>query len=412
MAQRVVVVGAGIVGVSSAFSLRRDGHAVTLIDRAEPGEGASFGNASIIAMWAVAPVQTPGIVWKVPGMLLDPLGPLAIRWRYLPRLAPWLCRFVAASGRRRVEEIASALAALLAGAVEAFDPLLRAAQAPDLIRRAGAIGLYETEADFRGSAPLLELERRLGVRQETLDADAVRQMAPALAPAFARGVFYPEVAHAADPHLLVKRLAEAFVRGGGRLVREEAVGFEIGGGAVRAVRTRAAVHPCDAAIVAAGAWSKPLAAALGHRPPLDTERGYHVQLPAPGVELRLPVYVPDRGIAMTPLTGGLRLAGTVELGGLAAPPDWRRAQALLARARGWLPGLKEEGATRWMGFRPSMPDSLPVISGSPRLRNAFFAFGHGHLGLTLGARTGAIVAALVGGRDPGLDVAPYRIDRF
>lgn len=412
MTQHVIVVGAGAVGVCSALALQRDGHAVTLIDREDPGRGASFGNASILALWAVAPVQMPGMLWRVPGMLLDPMGPLAIRWRYLPKIAPWLVRFVAASGQGRVEKIARALAALLAGSVEAFDPLLRAAGAPEMIRRSGAIGLYETEADFRSSAYEIDLQRRHGVRLEVLDAAAIRAMEPALAPAFVRGVFFPDVAHSVDCFGMVGRLAESFVRAGGRLLREEVVGFELGAGSVRAVHTRTGAHACDAVVIAAGAWSKALAALLGHRPPLDTERGYHVQLPRPGVAPRLPVYVPERGIAITPLESGLRLAGTVELGGLDAPPDWRRADVLLAQARRWLPGLADAGATRWMGFRPSLPDSLPVISASPKVRNALFAFGHGHLGLTLAARTGTIVAAMAAGRDPGLDLQPYRIDRF
>ena len=170
--------------------------------------------------------------------------------------------------------------------------------------------------------------------------------------------------------------------------------------------------PCDATVIAAGAWSKHLAAQLGSRPPLDTERGYHLHLPAPGVMPRLPVYSTERAFVCTPLETGLRVAGTVELGGLDAPPDWRRAEVLGHHARRWLPGLEAEGARRWMGFRPSMPDSLPVISASPRHANAFFAFGHGHCGLGLAARTAALIADLAAGRKPAIDMAPYRVDRF
>src|SRR5262249_46414714 len=171
-------------------------------------------------------------------------------------------------------------------------------------------------------------------------------------------------------------------------------------------------HESEAVVLAAGAWSRALALRLGHNVALDTERGYHVMLPDPGVMPRLPIHLADFGFVATPLAGGLRFAGTVELGGLEAPPDWRRAQILLARGRQVFPGLKEVGLSQWMGFRPSVPDSVPVISGSPKLPNAYFAFGHGHLGLTYGAVTGQLIADLVAGRDPGLDMRPYRVDRW
>ena len=361
---------------------------------------------------SVVPVATPGILWKAPGMLLEPSGPLRVRWGYLPRLAPWLLRFLAASRPRRVEEISIALARLHDGSVEAFEPLLEMAGAVDMLRRTGWVCVYESEAGFQGAAPMLALQRRRGVRLEVLGPEELRQLEPALAPIFPRAVFYPQVAHVVDNFRLVQVLAETFRQHGGRLLREEARGFELGAAGPRAVLTDEGRRPCDAVVVAAGAWSKALSAQLGSRPPLDTERGYHLHLPGPGVLPRLPVYSSERAFVCTPLETGLRLAGTVELGGLNAPPDWRRAEVLARHARRWLPGLEAGGATRWMGFRPSMPDSLPVISASSRHANAFFAFGHGHCGLGLGAKTGRLVADMVAGRDPGLDLAPYRIDRF
>ena len=196
------------------------------------------------------------------------------------------------------------------------------------------------------------------------------------------------------------------------MLREEVRGFELGEAGPRAVLTDHGRHGADAVAVAGGAWSKPLAAQLGSRPPLDTERGYHLHLPSPGVMPRLPIYSTERAFVCAPLEHGLRIAGTVELGGLDAPPDWRRAEALMTHASRWLPGIGAEGASRWMGFRPSMSDSLPVISSSPHHANAFFAFGHGHSGLGMAAKTGRLVADLVAGRDPGMDMTPYRIDRF
>jgi D-amino-acid dehydrogenase len=411
-AKDIAVIGAGIVGVCCALQLLRDGHRVTLIDRQGPGEGASYGNGAVLPTESVVPVATPGILWKVPGMLRDPLGPLALRWGYLPRIAPWLLRFLAASTARRVERISQALAALHHGSIEAYAPLIAMAGAGDMLRRNGWVCVYESEAGFQDAAPMLELQRRRGVRLEILGPEGLRQLEPALAPIFPRAVFYPEVAQVVDNFRFVQVLAEAFQKHGGRLLREEVRGFELGAAGPRALLTDQGHRPCEALVVAAGAWSKPLAVQLGRRPPLDTERGYHLQLPAPGIVPRLAVYSTERAFVCTPLETGLRLAGTVELGGLKAPPDWRRAEALARHARRWLPGLETEGATRWMGFRPSMPDSLPVISASPRHANAFFAFGHGHCGLGLAARTGALIADLVAGRDPGLDMAPYRADRF
>lgn len=408
----VVVVGAGIVGVCTALYLLRDGHRVVLVDRQAPGEGASFGNGSVLPTESVIPVQTPGILWKVPGMLLDPLGPLSVRWRYLPRIAPWLLRFVAASTPRRVEAISRALAALNEGMVEAYGPLTEMAGAGDMLRRSGWVCVFESEAKFRAQEALRELQCRRGVDLQVLSPEELRQLEPALAPIFPRAVFYPNVAYAVNNFRLVQVLAEAFQRQGGRVLREAVRGFDIGESGPRAVVTDQGRHACDAVVVAAGAWSGPFAAQLGSRPPLDTERGYHVHLPEPGTMPRLPVYSTERGIVCSPLEHGLRVAGTVELGGLEAPPNWRRAEVLLTHARRWLPDIEAAGSTRWMGFRPSMPDSLPVVSGSPRHANAFFAFGHGHSGFGLGARTGRIVSDLVAGRDPGLDMAPYRVDRF
>jgi len=408
-----VVVGAGMIGVCCALFLQRDGFSVTLIDRQGPGEGASYGNGSMLTCEAVVPIQTPGIVWRVPGMLLDPLGPLSVRWGYLPRLVPWLTRFVAESRWPRVEAASIALARLLDQALLDFDPLLRQAGAEAMVRRTGFLMVYESEAGFRRAAPLIDLQRRRGVEMEVLDAETLRAREPNLAPIFARAIHYPEVAQALDVFRLVQVLAESFVAQGGTLKREEVRDFAFASdNEVEAVVTDRGRHACDALVVAAGAWSRSLVRRLGSDTLLDTERGYSVLMPDPGVVPNTPLYSTERGVVFSPMAIGLRVAGTVELGGLEAPPDWRRAEVLLTHARRWLPGLNTEGVEPWIGFRPSMPDSVPVISGSPRYDNAFFAFGHGHGGIGLGARTGRLIADLAAGRSPNIDMAPYRVDRF
>lgn len=408
----VVVVGAGIVGVCCALYLLRDGHRVVLLDRSAPGEGASFGNGSIITEEAVVPVQTPGIQWKVPAMLMDPLGPLSIRWSYLPKLVPWLTRFVGASSTVQVETISISLKALLTGALAAYDPLLEAAGIQDMVRRSGWVSVYETDAGFKAYGPMLELQRRRGVRFDVLPAEELRQLEPSLAPVFKWGVFYPDVSHTVNNFRFVQELALAFVRLGGEIRTANVVGFVQKDRQVSAVRTEAETISCSAVVIAAGAWSKALAAMLGSKLPLDTERGYHLTLPHAGVSPRIPVYSTERGFVCTPLENGLRIAGTVELGGLDAPPNWRRAERLYENASRWFPGLDRREESRWMGFRPSMPDSVPVIGPAPHHKNAFFVFGHGHCGLSLAARTGELMAALFAGRDPGIDMAPYAADRF
>jgi D-amino-acid dehydrogenase len=411
-AKTVVVIGAGAVGVCSALYLQRDGHRVILIDREGPGEGASFGNAAVIGEEAVVPVATPGIVWKVPGMLTDPLGPLAIRWSYLPHLAPWLLRFVAASRKQEVERISSALASLMKDNLAAYRPLIESAGEPDIIRRTGWLCPYETAAGLESYRPMLDLQRRRGVELQEIPAEEIRQLEPTLGGRFHRAIYYPNVGFAANNYRLVLLLAETFQREGGELRQAEVRDFDLGEEGPRAVLTADGPISCDHVVVAAGAWSKSLAAKLGSRVPLDTERGYHVHLPNPGITPRVAMYSTEKGFAITPLEDGLRAAGTVELGGLKAPPNWRRAEVLHKHLKTWFPEVNDEGARRWMGFRPSMPDSLPVISRAPKHPKAVFAFGHGHCGLMMGARTGRLVADLVAGRDPDVDISPFRADRF
>ena len=410
--RHMVVIGAGIVGVCAALYLQRDGNRVTIIDPRQPGEGASMGNANVIAVESCVPVATPGILRRVPKMMLDPLSPLVVRWSYLPWLAPWLWQFAMASRPAQVENISIALASLLGQVMADYRPLIEGAGVADMFHPTGMLAVFESEARFAGYQLDLDLQQRRGVKAEVLSADQVRQMEPALAPIFRHGVFYPDNWQTTNSFRLVQALAADLVRRGGAIVKSEARGFGFGPGGVHMVVTADGAVPCDGVVVAAGAWSKALAGALGESVMLDTERGYHVMLPNPGVSPRRPIYAADGGFVTTPLEDGLRFAGTVELGGLAAAPNYARADVLLRQGRRMLPGLVETGRSDWMGFRPSLPDSVPVIGRARRWGDAYLAFGHGHLGLTLAATTGRIVADLAAGRDPGLDLRPFRPDRF
>jgi len=408
--KNVAVVGAGIIGTCIAAKLVEDGHGVTLIDPLEPGRATSYGNAGGIAATAMAPLSMPGTIRKVPGWLMDPLGPLTIRWSYLPRLAPWPRRFWRAGTPEKVEKQADALAALLKRTYADWDPLWKAAGLDTLIKRDGCLRLYESRAAYEADEPEWKLKRDRGVRMEIIDRHEIRQLEPQVAPIYELGVLTPEWNWVLDPHRIVTGVADYATGRGLRSWRGKAVAARIGANGVEAIVTDTGVVPCDAAVVAAGAWSHVAARWFGSEVPLETERGYHMTLPKPGVEIRHTINL--GGWVMTPMRMGLRLGGTVELAGLDAPPNWKRAEVLVERAKRALPGLDATDASPWMGHRPSLPDSLPVISASPHHRNVYFAFGAAHLGLTEGATTGALIADLVAGRTPSIDMTPYRVDRF
>jgi glycine/D-amino acid oxidase-like deaminating enzyme len=407
---RCVIVGAGIVGICSALQLQREGHEVVVIDRNGPGEGASKGNAGMFAIGHVVPIGTPAILRRVPAMLLDSTSPLTIRWSYAAAIAPWLIRLLAASTPRRVEAISHALAAILKPAIECYRPLLDDARANDLVQRHGWLILYDTQAARRDSQADIDLRRGRGIRLDELDEGTIRQLVPGLRPGPVWGVMQPDCAHTIDPYRLTVALAEAFVANGGTIERAE-VRTSIGADGTPQLLTDTSLVPFDRLIVAAGAWSRTLLRGLGDDAPLDTERGYHVMLEN-NIDLRVPLVFADHRFSVTPMTDGIRLGGTVEFAGLAAAPNPRRWDVMAERARSMLPGLKSEMRSTWMGFRPSMPDSLPVIGPSPRHANVYYAFGHGHLGLTLGAVTGRMIADLVAQRPPAVDASPYRITRF
>jgi D-amino-acid dehydrogenase len=412
----IVVIGAGIVGACVATYLRRDGHAVTLVDMNPPGEGASFGNAGCLNGSSVVPVAMPGTWKNVPGWLMDPLGPLAIRWTYLPTLAPWLWRFIRSATPEKVEAQAKALRPLLAPSVDTYRELLRDAGAEHLVHRVGHLFAYRTRAGFDKDATAMALRERNGIQIDVLGTDELRQLEPNLSRDFQHGRLVSENGHCENPHAMVNALAEALVRAGGEVRRAKVTGFAQDGGKVTTVRTEQGDITCSGVVLAAGAWSKPLAEALGDSPPLDTERGYHVMIETPEVAPRVPTMDCDLKAVATPMATGLRVAGTVEFAGIAAPPNWGRADKLLRVARMMYPslpaGIAEARVKKWMGFRPSMPDSLPVIDRATGTANAWYAFGHGHVGLAAGAMTGRLVADLVGGRTPVIDPAPYAARRF
>ncbi len=409
--RQVVVIGGGIVGVCCALALRRDGHAVTVLDPT-PGEGASKSNAGFISSGSCVPIATPGIVRRVPKMLLDPLAPLAVRWSYLPWIAPWLVRFVRASAPERVEAASVALNGLTSSARDAYASLVAGSPAARHIHSGGVLYVFQSDASFAGAEWGLDLRRRRGVEFEVLHGADIRDLEPALAPSVRHAVFYRKTQFVPDPRALVLALAEDFTRLGGTVVKETVTDVTVRARGPHAVETTGGRRDAEVLVLAAGAWSKRLAARLGARVPLDTERGYVVTLPRPGAAPKIPVLSGDYSFAITPMETGLRLSGTVELAGLHAPPNYARARKLIDGATRVLGAVDPTDATYAMAFRPSMPDSLPVLGPSPRVPSVFFAFGHGHIGLTCGAVTGQLVAEMVGERPTAIDLAPFRADRF
>ncbi|PDT24954.1 NAD(P)/FAD-dependent oxidoreductase [Rhizobium hidalgonense] len=414
--RHVAVVGAGLVGLCSALWLQRMGYRVTIIDPAPPlgdasyRQACSYGNACTFAPHGVVPVAMPGVIWRVPGMLLNPLGPLAIVWRYLPQLAPWLRAFLASSTKAEVERIAGTLAVLLSHADAAWQPLVTQAGAERLKRHDGCLYLYKTEAQFRAGDAEYGLRERHGVAMDLLDQADIRGIEPNLAPLYHKGVLFRDAYMFSSPRQLAFALAQALVTGGGDIVRGEVSAIEPRNDGI-GLRIAAKKILADHAVVAAGAHSRKLAASVGDRVLLDTERGYHVLFPQAGNLLSRPVCYPEHGFYMVPMADGLRAAGTVELGGLAAPLNPKRTAMIREGVKKLLPGAGE-GSDEWLGFRPSMPDSLPVIGASRRWPRITYAFGHGHLGLTLSALTGYLVSQLVAGRIPAIDLTPLRPDRF
>jgi len=410
--KKVTVIGAGIVGIATACYLRRDGHEVTVVTADPVGEYCSFGNAGMLNNAGCVPQAVPGILAKVPGYLTDPLGPLTVRWSYLPRAMPWLLRFLASATRKRVARSADALSALIKPTVECYEDLTRYAGCTDLIRRSGYLVAYESERNYRNDAFAWQLRRERGVETALLDAAGIRALMPQLAPNYACAVHVLNQGFVTNPERLTKSLAAQFERDGGRIVRRKVLGIEVSEGSARALQTDTGSMPVDNLVVCAGVHSGEITALLGEPVPIEAERGYHVTYTDPALELPMPVHVSDVKVFVTPMEMGVRVAGQAEFAGIYAPPNYQRADVLETHMRRMFPQVHAADKTRWMGRRPSMPDSLPVLGHSLKNANVYYGFGHGHLGLCGGAPTGRILADLVGGRRPRMDLDPFRVDRF
>ncbi|HSI40157.1 MAG TPA: FAD-dependent oxidoreductase [Xanthobacteraceae bacterium] len=408
----VVVVGAGIVGLAAAFHVQSEGRRVRLVERGGVAEGASYGNAGAFAFSDVLPLASPGMLRKAPKWLLDPLGPLSIPPAYLPHIAPWLVRFWRASLPDRYSRSLTAQCALMRLAATAMAAMVRDAGLKARVRHDGNLQLYESKAEFAAAAPGWQAREREGIAFEHVSGARLAELQPGLSPRFIAGSFTPHWQTVDDPHLFARALYERVMARGGAHTTGEVVAIEPLTEGVRLRLADGGEVLADTAVLAAGAWSRALAKSLGDAVPLETERGYNTTLPPGAFDLKRQLTFGGHGFVVTPLATGIRVGGAVELGGLRAPPNFRRAEAMLEKAARFLPGLNTAGGRQWMGFRPSLPDSLPVIGRAKASPRILYAFGHGHLGLTQSAATGRIVADLVAGRTAPIPLDPFRPDRF
>lgn len=412
-ARSALVVGAGVIGTACALQLARAGLRTTLVDWQDPGQGASAGNAGCLSAQSIVPIALPGMLAQVPKWLIDPTGPLHVRWRYLPRAAPWLWKWIRASQMATVHRSAAALRGLLETTIEEFAALLGPSDAARLIRRNGQLLVWRSARPDRSEAIGHRLREMHGVDMQWLTPAEIADLEPGLAPVFARGLLLRRHGNLVDPLDTVQTLARHFQAAGGTFVRARVADIEARADGTAQLRLEdGGSLAADRLVIAAGAWSARLAARLGLRIPLETERGYHATFPGVSDLCTRPVMDVNNATIVAPMTLGLRVAGTVEIAGVDAPPDYRRAEALLAHVRTMFLNPPDTKPSYWMGCRPSLPDSIPVIDRAPGLPGVILAFGHGHLGMTGAPATARIVRDLALDRPINADISPFRATRF
>lgn len=408
----VAVIGSGIVGVSTALWLVRDGHNVTLIDRSGPGEGASFGNGGVLAGCSIVPVTVPGLIRKAPRMLMSPDQPLFLRWAYLPQMVPWLSGYLSHANERDVRRIAAALLPIVRDSLADHRALADGTRAERWIVPSDYLFIYESRAHFERDAFGWSIRRDAGFEWEELEGEDLHAYDPSFSRRLKFAVRLENHGRISDPARYVKDLAAEAEAGGARILKAQVEAVSLADGAVTGVRADGQTIPCDSMVLATGAWSAPLGRQLGMKIPIESERGYHIDFWSPSVTPRSPVMIADGKFVITPMEGRLRAAGTVEFGGLDAPPSPEPLGLLERGIAAAIPGFRWSERTEWMGHRPALTDSIPVIGEIPGIKGAFAGFGHHHIGLTGGAKTGRLLAQMISGRTPNIDLTPYSAARF
>lgn len=408
----VVVAGAGIVGVSTAIWLQRAGFKVTLVDREGPASGTSYGNAGILAAGAVVPVTEPGILKKAPRMLFSNKEPLFLRWSYLPKLLPFLIPYLKNANHTDMEKIASGLANMMHDTADQHVALAKGTPAEKFLKLGEYLFVYNDEKHFKKDHTAWDLRRRNGISFEELDADALAKYQPPLAGKFGYGVRLFNHGRITDPGEYTKALAAHFEDEGGEILIEEICDLKIEDGKAKGLKLASGSINADHVVLTMGAWSGKLTKKLGAKVPLEAERGYHVEFVGADVDLSCPVMITPKKFAMTSMEGRLRCAGIVEFAGLDAAPSRAPIELIKENVREIFPNLKYECIDEWMGPRPSTPDSLPMVGAFDKVPNVWAGFGHQHLGLTGGPKTGRWLSQMISGDMPNADMAPYSPDRF
>lgn len=409
--RKIAIVGAGIVGVACALHLQRLGKQVMLIDRAGPAEGTSYGNAGVLACCAVVPVTTPGIFLRAPGMLLSSDGPLFMKWGYLPKLIKFIIPYLMASKAKTVEHVAKHLSPLLFDSVDEHFLLSEGSPAQKWLRKSPYLFVYKNLEAYEADGYVWGLRKKHGFEWTVLEGDDIQKHEPSVSKDYKCAVLMENHGFVTNPGQYVKDLAETAVQAGVEL-RIAGVNDIQQGENGATLKTDDGDIEVEAVVIATGAWSAELSKPHGANVPLESERGYHIDIEEPSIQPSMPVMDASRKFVVTPLSDCLRLAGVVEFGGLDAPPSKGPFDLLLRGAKALLPNFKYKSKITWMGHRPATADSLPVIGRSPISKSVFFGYGHHHIGLTAGPKTGRLLAEMVAGLQPNIDMHAYRADRY
>lgn len=407
----IIVIGAGMVGVSTAIWLQRFGHKVLLLDKNKPGSGASFGNAGLLAQWAVAPVQSPSLWRDAPKMMLSRNGPLFVKPRHLPRLAPWMARFMANSTEAKTRSIVQNMAPLVTDAVEQHKALVRGTSVENWIKDSKFSYAYESEWAFKADGFSWDLKRSQGFAPNVLTGAAVQEEEPILGSSIGCLAVLEGQGHITDPGAYITELAALFEAEGGQILQAQVKDFQFDQGQIAKLETDIGSFECSHAVLTAGIWSKELMPKLGLTVPMETERGYHVIFENPSEMPRNPMMITAGKFGVNPMQMGLRCAGTVELADHHAGPSDAPLRLLRRKAQKAFPNLTFTGTKEWLGFRPTLPDSTPMI-GEIDASGIYAGFGHQHVGLTAGPKTGRLIAQMISGNAPNLDMSPYAPGRF
>ena len=405
------VIGAGIQGVCISLCLIKKGFKVTLIDREDPGkESASYGNAGHFSPYASVPINRPDILTDVPSMLLNKKGPLALKWSYMPKMIPWFLKFIKNCTKKNMMHTAKYMHQILDLALPAYDELFKDIDISGLVENKGIIYFW-TNKDLKSRELEINIRKELGVEQQLLNPHEIHDLEPHIKQIYHGGALYPQARHARNPRKILLKLFDLFIKRGGRFEKKDVQSISFAEDDKPVIKTDLDFYKFDKAVVACGAFSKRITDNMDEKIPLETERGYHVHFKGHDHLLSRPVIFLNRGFGITPMEQGLRVVGTVEFAGLDNPPTKKRILNLVNSARYLFPELKDHH-DEWLGFRPTLPDYLPVIGPSKNYKNLFYSFGHHHLGWTLGAISGKIISGMIAGENTNLNLTPYNSLRF